>query len=258
MERLLGKGIQMNQKITFHSKIKQNIGSQHVPEPSKSAIPEWFSSADKHKKMPNGLYELSFVLKDGKQTVERVLSWKSCPALLDAVISGYVLKTPVDIKIDKVDGKPFISNIEECSYFCNMRGYQEGLPTPYGYEDLQLQWITNWVPQVPAGYTTMWTHPLNRFDLPFISISGFVDTESYTQRGKLPFFIKKDFQGTIPAGTPFVQIFPIKSESWEMDLKVYTEEEIKENDQKDYKATHRQDSSRSSYKKSFWVKKQYD
>lgn len=248
----------MKNRITFHSKIKQNIGNEYVPEPSKNIIPEWFSSADKYKKMPNGLYELGFVFKNGKQEVERTLSWKSCPALLDAVISGYLLRTPIDIKIDRVDGKPSISNIEDCSYFCSMRGYQDGLPTPDGYEDLQLQWITNWVPNVPSGYTTMWTHPLNRFDLPFFSMSGFVDTESYMQRGKLPFFIKKGFEGTIPAGTPFIQIFPIKNENWEMDLKIYTEEEIQENNQRDNKITHTQDSNKSNYKKNFWAKKQYD
>lgn len=248
----------MKNKITFYSKRKQNIGNSHTPEPSKNTIPEWFTSADKHKKMPNGLYELGLFMEDGKQIVERVLSWKSCPALLDAVLSGYILKTPVDININQVDGKPVIVNAEECSYFCGIRGYQDGFPTPDGYENLQLNWIVNWMPKVPEGYTTLWTHPLNAFDLPFISVSGFIDTESYIQKGKLPFFIKKDFEGVIPAGTPYIQVFPIKNEKWEMDLKSYTEEEIEQNDIMDFNEYNPQNSSKSNYKKKFWVKKQYE
>ncbi len=248
----------MKKKITFYSKRKQNIGNKHIPEPSRSVIPEWFSSADKHKKMPNGMYELAFVVENGHQTFERVLSWKSCPALLDVVLSGYILKTPVDINISRVDGQPAITNIEECSYFCGTRGKQDGFPTPDGYDDLQLNWIVNWMPKVPEGYTTLWTHPLNRFDLPFISIAGFIDTQSYIQKGKLPFFIKNDFEGVIPAGTPFIQVVPFKNESWEMDLKTYTEEEIENNDKIDFETYNTDSPNKSNYKKFFWTKKQYD
>ena len=71
-------------------------------------------------------------------------------------------------------------------------------------------------------------------------------------------FIKKDFEGTIPAGTPFIQIIPVKNESWEMNLKTYTEEEIEENDHLDFKIYNPDDPNKSNYKKSFWVKKQYE
>jgi hypothetical protein len=246
----------MKNKITFYSKRKQNIGNEHVPTPSKNSIPEWFLSADKHKKMPNGVYELSYAIKNGYETFEKIPSWKSCPALLDAVVSGYTLKTPVDIYISKEDNQPVITNIEECNYFCGTRGKQDGFPTPDGYEDLQLNWIVNWMPKVPEGYTTLWTHPLNRFDLPFISVSGFIDTQSYVQKGKLPFFIKKDFEGVIPAGTTFIQVIPFKNEGWEMDLKTYTEEEIKNNDKVDLQTNYTD--YKSNYKELFWRKKQHD
>lgn len=248
----------MPNKIVFHSKRKENIGNQYFPEPSKNYIPDWFSSADKHRKHKSGLYELIIVNNKGKQILERVPSWKSCPSILDSFLSGYTLKTPVDIVIKKVDGEPTIINQEECGYFCSIRGYQDGFPTPDGYESLQLTWITNWMPQVPEGYTTLWTHPLNRFDLPFISISGFIDTESYIQKGKLPFFIKKDFEGVIPAGTAFVQIFPIKNEDWKMDLRSYSKEEIEQNDELDLKTYVPEGNNKANYKSKFWVKKRYE
>lgn len=245
-------------EITFYSKRKQNIGNVHIPEPSKNLIPEWFSSADKHRKMSNGLYELITVNYNNKVTLERVPSWKSCPAILDTVISGYILKTPIDIKISKVNNEYVIDNYEECSYFCGIRGYQEGFPTPYGYDDLQFNWITNWMPKVPKGYGTLWSHPFHRFDLPFISVTGFVDTESYIQKGRMPFFIRKDFEGIIPAGTPFAQIVPVKNEDWTMNIKTYTEEEIDKNDEEDWAMYVPGAPNKSNYKTKFWVKKQYD
>lgn len=238
-----------------------------MPEAAKKNIPEWFSSADKYKKHENGLYAIMFANHKGKHIAEKVLSWKSCPAILDAAISGYVLKTPVDIEIAKVDGVYKIINQEQCGFFCNIRGYETGFPTPPGYEELNFVWILNWMPIVPKGYTTLWTHPLNRFDLPFLSINGFIDAEVYNQRGRMPFFIKKDFEGVIPSGTPFTQIIPIKNEDWEMDIKTYTEKEIEENmsfEKKLYSPLEDDEEyipgtfNRTNYKKRFWVKKQYD
>ena len=54
--------------------------------------------------------------------------------------------------------------------------------------------------------------PINRFDLPFLSISGFIDCNyGFSLAGNMPFFIKKGFEGVIPAGTPYMQIIPIKN-----------------------------------------------
>ena len=257
----------MTNKIVFHSKRKENIGNEHVPQSSKNNMPKWFLDKDKYKKNKNGLYQLSFGSHRGKQIVEKTLSWKACPAILDVAISGYLLKTPVDINISKSGGKYEILNKKECGFFCDIRGEEDGFPTPYGYEDIHFVWITNWMPQVPEGYTTLWTHPFNRFDLPFISINGFVDSESYTQRGRMPFFIKKDFEGVIPAGTPFIQVIPIKNESWQMELKNYTEDEINENNHLEEKtlSSVKDDEDyvpgtlfRTNYKNRFWLKKQYD
>jgi hypothetical protein len=57
-------------------------------------------------------------------------------------------------------------------------------------------------------------HPVNRYDLPFITLTGVVDSDIAMSPGNLPFFIKKDFEGIIPKGTPIVQIFPFKRDDW--------------------------------------------
>jgi hypothetical protein len=71
--------------------------------------------------------------------------------------------------------------------------------------------------QTPPGYSSLITHPLNRHDLPFITLSGLVDTDMTMARGNLPFFLKEGFEGVIPAGTPMFQIIPFKRENWQME-----------------------------------------
>ena len=37
---------------------------------------------------------------------------------------------------------------------------------------------------------------------------------THTSFGQYPFYINKDFEGLIPAGTPMYQMIPFKRESW--------------------------------------------
>jgi hypothetical protein len=62
------------------------------------------------------------------------------------------------------------------------------------------------------------THPINRYDLPFTSVSGLADYDVYPLPGNVSFHIKEGFEGTIPAGTPIMQIIPIKREDWEHNI----------------------------------------
>jgi len=52
-------------------------------------------------------------------------------------------------------------------------------------------------------------------DLPFQTLSGIVDCDVHPNSVFVPFFLKKDFEGIIPAGTPIMQLLPFKRESWE-------------------------------------------
>jgi hypothetical protein len=64
------------------------------------------------------------------------------------------------------------------------------------------------------------THPLNRFDLPFTTVSGIVD-EGVPWGGNFSFWVNKGFQGVIPKGTPIAQIIPFKTESWKSEKSTY-------------------------------------
>ena len=73
---------------------------------------------------------------------------------------------------------------------------------------------------IPKNYSILFTHPLNRHDLPFTTLSGIVDSGLITSpTGSVPFYIKENFEGLIPQGTPIAQLIPIRQESWSSKIK---------------------------------------
>jgi hypothetical protein len=53
----------------------------------------------------------------------------------------------------------------------------------------------------------------------FTVLEGFVDTDAYSAPVNFPFVLNDiDFEGLIPAGTPMVQVIPIKRDSWQKEI----------------------------------------
>jgi hypothetical protein len=235
-------------KITFHSNRIYNVENGSLnPSPSKKNVPQWFSDSSRYWFPEN---------KDS-------LSFKACPALIDAFLSGYVLKTPCDIYFstgpvtENVDYSSFIIPTTEKGYedFCGARPDMHGFPKPHGF-DKHFHWYPNWMPGLEPGYSALYTHPLNRFDLPFITISGIIDNDKMNTPGLMPFFLKEGFEGLIPKGTPFVQIIPFKREDWESEEKMYSIEEIHE--RHNYQANKFRVPEGGAYRKKVWSRKRYD
>ena len=156
----------------------------------------------------------------------KIPTWKACPALLDAFTSGYFLRTPCDIKFYVKDNKVFAELEKEYEIFIQKRDSMPGFSQPAGYHANHFAWFGNWKIVVPDGYSILYTHPLNRYDLPFWSTSGFIDTDKVKMPGSYPFFIRKDWEGTIPAGTPYMQMIPFLRENWESEIVKETLTEI--------------------------------
>lgn len=173
-----------------------------LPQPIKNFLPEWYrkaeSSYESHGKESPGL--------------------KKCAPYLDALVSGYAVVTPVDIYVSVVDGKVEIKwdGPPEFEGFIAEREPASGrtMPRPAGHADNHLVWSSPWSFRVPRGWSVLVTHPLNRFDLPFTTSSGIIDSDVFWANGNVPFFIKEGFSGVIPAGTPYMQLIPMKRASW--------------------------------------------
>ncbi|MGY4450794.1 hypothetical protein ACVWZR_005454 [Bradyrhizobium sp. i1.3.1] len=84
-----------------------------------------------------------------------------------------------------------------------------------------------WTIEAPEGYSLFFTHPVNRFDLPFITLSGLVDCDRYRDSWiHFPaHWHNTGFRGVLPKGTPIAQCIPVKREDWTRQTSAFTEDE---------------------------------
>lgn len=192
-----------------------NKDSLFKPTPILKTIPEWYRKMDRFIKNPqnNDFY----IGQDGG----KMPTWKACPAVFDVMGSGYTYLTPCDINFIQSENGLSVE-IEDLKYkdFCTPRSKMDGFVTPHGYRDDHFAWFADWGIQVPEGYSVLYTHPLNRFELPFYTISGIVDNDKVLLPGSMPFFINKEFSGILPKGTPIVQMIPFKRDNWESEFNI--------------------------------------
>lgn len=243
----------MNKKITFISHKTYNNNKDFLtPKPGKTQIPRWFSSADKYWKEPGQKETLTH------EWGAKILGFKSCPALLDLFLDAYYLVTPCDILFYKDPQSGFLMAKTEDGYedFIGYRDPMEGFANPYGYSPYHFHWYPNWGVKLEKGYSAIFMSPVNRYDLPFISTAGIIDSDMLDTPGLIPFFLRDDFSGILPAGTPYIQIFPFKRESWKMEVEYPSQEEIikRHNDSGSFLRT----AEGGQYKKHLWKRKVYE
>lgn len=217
-------------------------GDYDIPKPEKASkfIPDWYKNAESN-------YE---------HKGQNVKGLKACIPFLDLMLSGYMLLTWNDIEVVKQkDGKTKINWLNNENISTGVVQEREGLtghtiPRPPGHLENHLVWQPQWGWKTSKGYSSIITHPYNRFDLPFTTMSGLVDSDKFWSAGNIPFFLKENFEGVIPKGTPFAQIIPVKRKSWSS---VYNPALI--NITNDLAIETRKEDS--FYKKKKWIKKDY-
>ena len=211
-----------------------NDKSFSAPSPTQKVIPEWYKDADRFAKMPNGEYykatkEICPFSKEG--TVDdygKIPTWKACPAILDAFSTGYVLKTPCDLTFFKNKKGIIDVKVSDLKYkdFCGQRTSMAQFEHPKGFYKDHFAWYSDWGLELPEGYSALFMTPMNRFDLPFLNTTGIVDSDKVHVLGTFPFFIAEGWEGTLPAGTPYLQILPFKRENWEQKIENLDQEQM--------------------------------
>jgi hypothetical protein len=195
-------------KIDFIASSKEVEDFVESPSPAKLLVPEWYKKAKPFKEKDVEIDESGMI----KNT-----SLKMCMPFFDALTGGYVQKTWTDIFVKRdSDGNFFEIYYSFSPSIVRIRDSTNISINKSVFYDKEFIWIEPWVPKLPKGYSILYTHPLNRLDLPFTSLSAIVDSDNYyhTSFGQYPFYIRKDFEGLIPAGTPMYQMIPFKRESW--------------------------------------------
>jgi hypothetical protein len=178
------------------------------PIPAVAGLPDWF------KTMPVKTFNPT--MGGDTQTV------KKCPPFIDAMTFGFLIPLAIDLEVR--DGE-FSWNFEVpkgfvSEYSHSPIGFHDSSQiagTPFVDDDRFIIKFNNfWAIQAPPGYSLLFTHPINRTDLPFTTLTGLVDCDSFhhTPVAFPARWHDAAFNGVLKKGTPVAQCLPVKRESW--------------------------------------------
>lgn len=181
-----------------------------APSPSIKFVPEWYNKSER------------WLRADGPvvQNYSANQGVKHCVPFLESMTSGYIFELWTDVQVTlKENGDPYFTWMSQPDPIL-VRDQDSGalIPRPVGHHGLHLSWVGQWGMKLPKGYSYLLTHPANRFDLPFTTLTGIVDGDTFMAAGLIPFFVREGFEGIIKAGTPIAQIYPFKRDDWKSEL----------------------------------------
>jgi len=187
-----------------------NSVGDYMPDikPAKTHIPEWYKNI-------KGYNKNNLKIQEGQNSP--VTNLKSCMPFFDSFNTGYMIELAQDVYVEIKDGLPCFHWTSEPDPI-GVRDVGENIiPIPHGYSQTHFTWKNPHILNAKKGYSAIVTHPFNRHDLPFISLTGIMDIDILVGNGNIPFFVQEGFEGLIPRGTPILQVIPFKRESWKIN-----------------------------------------
>ena len=196
------------------------------PVPAKRRTPEWL------KRMPLTNFEPI------KGTDDKTV--KNCPPFIDAMTAGFMMPLACDLRFEdgrfEWDWPDFPAGNRLARAMPSPSPLASHYPgqvvgSPFAGDGRVLIKFTNfWTIEVPAGYSLLFTHPFNRPDLPFRTVTGLVDCDRYVDQFiNFPAAWTDDsFSGVLPKGTPVAQVIPVLREALdlELDLGVFDDDKL--------------------------------
>jgi hypothetical protein len=178
----------------------------YFPAPAKNFVPKWYKDTRSY-------------IGDKKGIIDNAPSTtiKKCVPVFDIMTAGYIIPTWSDIWVTiKEDNHTFYSTDRNMKFDYHPISQVKNYPTSLSKEGAH-KFINPWSIRTPKGYSCFFLPPAHNPNPYFEVLSGLVDTDEYYAPVNFPFtFKQKDFEGLIPAGTPLVQVIPIKREKWQM------------------------------------------
>lgn len=238
---------------------------QFWPTPIAQEMPEWWKTMPSYGGYRNTQPNEREINNEGEynSTIKR------CVPIMDSLSLGYVIKTDQDIyvKIDEVknDAGEIIGSTFRTVWrggIANGKqleghpfGQAKGHPLAKQYEGRDIfKYISPWHIVTPPGYSVLFMPPMNNPNGFFTALPGVVDTDAYTNIVNFPFVIERnEWEGIIPAGTPVVQVFPFKRESWKLETEATDKDIERMNRQQRIFNTY----IKSVYRRFFWQKKEF-
>ena len=183
-----------------------------LPRPvrARRGMPDWLKSMAMTAEDP----DLGFAVRTVKQ----------CPPFVDAMATGFLMPLAADLRISEGefswDWNPPPNRTGAYSRSpLGVHTNSQAAGTPlFDPEALIVKFMNFWAIDLPPGWSLFCTHPINRTDLPFRTLTGLVDADAYSH-GLIHFpaqWIDKHFSGVLPAGTPVAQCLPLPRDGLEL------------------------------------------
>jgi hypothetical protein len=182
------------------------------PIPAVLGLPDWF------KNLPQKAFNPS--MGEEGPTV------KKCPPFIDAMTYGFLIPLAIDLEVrngeftwDFALPEGLVSEYSHSPI--DFHDPSQAAGTPFFDDDRFIIKFNNfWTIEAPPGYSLLFTHPLNRTDLPFTTLTGLVDSDTFRD-SPIHFPARwhdAGFNGVLPKGTPVAQCLPVKREIWNADF----------------------------------------
>jgi hypothetical protein len=147
---------------------------------------------------------------------------KRCPPFVDAMTHGFLIPLMCDLRFEngEIIWDQELPPGGAVTFVRAPIGFHESSQvagTPLFEPDRFLIKFHNlWTIEAPQGYAVLFTHPLNRFDLPFTTLTGLVDCDRYHDNWvHFPaHWHDPEFTGVLAKGTPIAQCVPVRRENW--------------------------------------------
>jgi hypothetical protein len=189
------------------------------PTPAGQGLPAWL------KAMPASAH--SNLVGGEDDTVKR------CPPFVDAMTTGFLIPLICDLRVENGEftwdndlPAGGAVNLPRSPIGIHDAGQVAGTPL-FDPDRFLIKFHNLWTVEAPEGYALLFTHPVNRFDLPFTTLTGLVDCDRYRDAWiHFPaHWHDASFSGVLPKGTPVAQVYPVKRETWTMRTAVLTDDE---------------------------------
>ena len=179
--------------------------AEHLPRPvaARGLLPDWLRA------MPANAH--SEIHGRDIRTV------KQCPPFIDAMAYGVMILLPCDVTVDHGAlswawdiPEPATSGHPRAPLSFHVPAQLTDTPfAPSGQAAIKFN--SFWTIEVDPGWSLFATHPVNREDLPFRTITGLVDADRFHDGGiNFPaLWTRPAFSGVLPKGTPVAQCFAV-------------------------------------------------
>lgn len=155
---------------------------------------------------------------------------KRCVPFMEAMTAGFIIPMWSDMHVLAKGGEMtvnFPSNFP-LPQSLGHHGYEQMPNHPLAdraYGRILMKLINPWIVETAAGWSCLFTSPMNHLEHRLKILDGIVDTDTYYNNVNFPFvWTGGDGSFMIRKGTPIVQVFPFKRAAHSMEVGPISEE----------------------------------